>query len=528
MKFDFNRVPGKKNFADDAMSSIRMNVIKNPDKTAVIYGDQQLKWRELWERSNRLANGLKGLELNKNDRVIIFLPNCLEYPESILGINKAGLVFCGANARLSGAEVAYQLSDSGARAIILQGIEQLEMIMAIRDQIPGLEHIIMIDGASDGVISYGDLLATSSAKEPDALLAPDDVHILMYTSGTTGKPKAAARTCKSDYHMANSVCHELGLTSDDVYLAVAPMYAAASMGYVYATMLSGGALAIVPAFVPDQVFGQIDRYKATWIFMVPIMYEWMLSIPAEVLDAHDVSSLRHVVACGAPLHVATAQKMIDRFPGADVSNWLGASEFGFISRFSYRDGLGQEGCVGKPVFDLELAVFDADGNIAPQGESGVLYGRGFSMWEGYLNNAEATAEAYLDHEWGTVGDIAQLGADGNFYIVDRKNDMIITGGINVYPVEIESVLMHHEAVADVAVIGVPDDKWGEAVKALVVPVQGAQVEEAGLLDYCRDKLAGFKVPKSVEFIEAVPRTLVGKALKRKLREKYWQGGDVKI
>ena len=150
------------------------------------------------------------------------------------------------------------------------------------------------------------------------------------------------------------------------------------------------------------------------------------------------------------------------------------------------------------------------------------------MWEGYLNKAEATAEAYRDHEWGTVGDIAKVGADGNFYIVDRKNDMIITGGINVYPVEIENVLMHHEAVADVAVIGVPDDKWGEAVKALVVPVEGAKVGEASLIDYCRDKLAGFKLPKSVEFIEAVPRTLVGKALKTKLREKYWPNGAVKI
>ncbi len=528
MEFDFNRKQGRKNFADDAMSTIRMNVAKNPDKTAVLFGDQRLTWGELWERSNRLANGLKGLGLKKSERAIIFLPNCMEYPEAILGLNKAGLVACGGNVRLTGPEVAYQLNDSGAKAIILQGTEQLEVIAGIRDQVPGLAHVIMIDGRADGVVAYDELLAQSSAEEPEPLLAPDDIHLLMYTSGTTGKPKAAARSCKSDYHMANAVCHELGLTSDDVYLAVAPMYAAASMGYTYATMMSGGALAIVPGFVPDQVFGQIEKYRATWVFMVPIMYEWMLSVPADVLDAHDVSRVRHVAACGAPLHGATAQKMIDRFPNAEVSNWLGASEFGFISRFSYKDGLGQEGCVGKPVFDLELAVFDEGGSIAPQGEPGVLYGRGFSMWEGYLNKPEATAEAYRDHEWGTVGDIAKLGEDGNFYIVDRKNDMIITGGINVYPVEIENVLMHHEAVADVAVIGVPDEKWGEAVKALVVPAPGTQVGAADLMDYCRGKLAGFKVPKSVDFIEAVPRSLIGKALKTKLRERYWQNSDVKI
>lgn len=305
MNFDFNRIQGKKSYADDTMSTLRMNVTKNPDKTAVIFGDQGLKWRELWERSNRLANGLKGLGMNQNERVIIFLPNCMEYPEAILGINKAGLVACGTNVRLTGPEVVYQLNDSGARAIILKGVEQLELIMGIRGQVPDLEHIIMVDDASEGAISYGELLSKSSGEEPEALLAPDDVHLLMYTSGTTGKPKAAARTCKSDYHMANAVCHELGLTTDDVYLAVAPMYAAASMGYVFATMMSGGTLAIVPAFVPDQVFGQIEKYKATWIFMVPIMYEWMLSLPPEVLDAHDVSSVRSrllpaVRPCTAP------------------------------------------------------------------------------------------------------------------------------------------------------------------------------------------------------------------------------------
>ena len=505
------------------------NVIRNPDKTAVMFGDQSMNWSHLWERSNRLGNGLKGLGLNKDDRAIIFLPNCMEYPEAILGINKAGLVATGANFRLTGPEVAYQINDSGAKAIILKGPDQLAIIQEIRGQLPALEHIIMVDdGAPEGVVDYGKLLASASAEEPEMLLAPDDVHLLMYTSGTTGKPKAAARTCKSDYHMANAVCHELGLTGDDVYLAVAPMYAAASMGYAFATMMSGGTMAIIPAFEPDKVFAQIAKYKPTWIFMVPIMYEWMLSMPADILDAHDVSSVRRVIACGAPLHNATAQKMIDRFPNAEVSNWLGASEFGFISKFNYNDGPGQEGCVGKPMFDLELAVFDEDGNMAPVGQPGVLYGRGFSMWEGYLNKPEATAESYLDHEWGTVGDIAKLGEDGNFYIVDRKNDMIITGGINVYPVEIENVLMHHDAVADVAVIGVPDEKWGESVKALVVPAQGAQASEEEIMAYCRDKLAGFKVPKSVEFIEAVPRSMIGKALKTKLREKYWKDNETNI
>jgi long-chain acyl-CoA synthetase len=259
------------------------------------------------------------------------------------------------------------------------------------------------------------------------------------------------------------------------------------------------------------------------MFMVPIMYDWMFLTPEDVRMKYDTSSLRHVISCGAPLHNATANKMIECFKSAEISNWLGSSEFGFITRYSYNDGLKEDGCIGKAIFDLELKLFDDKGNPVKDGESGILYGRGYSMWEGYLNKPEATKEAYLDHEWGTVGDIARLGADGNYYIVDRKNDMIISGGINIYPAEVEGVLKNHEAIADLAVIGVPDDKWGEAVKAVVVKKPGSTVTEEELIEFCRKELAGFKVPKSVDFIDQIPRSFIGKALKKELRKKYWEG-----
>lgn len=523
MTFQFGRKPGKKSYSDDYLSTIRTNVIKNPGNTAVLFGDARLTWQDVWERSNKLGNALITMGLNRHDRVMIFLPNCMEYPEVILGVNKAGLVTTGCNYRLTGPEVAYQINDSGARAIILQGTDQLEAIQAIRDQTPALEHIIMIGQAPKGVIAYQEALDSASAEDPPVEADSGEVHTLMYTSGTTGKPKAAARTYKSDYHMANAVCHALGLRSDDVYLAVAPMYAAASLGYVCATMLSGGTVVVIPSFVPAQIPSQIEKFKPTWFFMVPIMYEWMLNQSEEVFNSRDFSSVRALLSCGAPLYNATAQKIMERFPHAEVSNWLGASEFGFISSYTFSGGTASEGCVGKPVLDLELAVLDEDGNLVPEGEPGILYGRGFSMWEGYLNKPEATAEAYLDHEWGTVGDVVRKGEDGNFYVLDRKKDMIITGGMNVYPVEIENVVMTHEAVADVAVIGVPDEKWGEAVKALVVKAKDKDLDEGAIISLCRENLAGFKVPKSVEFIDQVPRSMIGKALKTKLREKYWEG-----
>jgi len=526
---DFGRKSGKFSFSDNTLWTMRTNVVKNPRNPAVMYEETVISWAELWERSNRLGNALKKLGLKKGERVQVFLPNCLEYPEVVIGINKAGLVVTTGNFRLTGQELSYQLNDSGSRAIIMKSVEQYENLKKIREEVANLEYVIIIDDNDiEGCYSYYELLNDASPADPDVDVHPEDIQLLMYTGGTTGRPKAAARTFKSNYHMANAVCHELGLTPKDIYLAVAPLYAAASMGYMYATLLSGGTVGIVPAFIPDRILSYVEKYRATWMFMVPIMYEWILNLPSDVLTKPDISSLKHVCSCGAPLKNQTALKIIEFFKDAEVTNWLGASELGFISKYSYKNGLKDEGCVGKAVFDLELAIFDEKGEPVKAGETGILYARGYSVWEGYLNKPEATQEAFFDHEWGTVGDIVYQDEDGDFYIVDRKNDMIITGGINVYPAEVEKVILTMPEVRDVAVIGVPDEKWGEAVKAIVVRKPGSDVSEEDIIKYCRTKLAGFKVPKSVDFIEEIPRSLVGKTLRRELRKKYWEGHNLKI
>lgn len=520
---DFGRTQGVFNYSDNALSTMRMNYVKRPSNIAVQLGDTQISWKEFWERSNRFGNALIQLGMNKGDRMQIFLPNCLEYPEVVVGGIKAGLIDTAGNFRLTGKELAYQLKDCGARAIVLKSIDQYQNVQAIIDEVPCLEFIIMIDeGNPDGTLSYYSLLSDARVDDPPVDVLPDDLHLLMYTGGTTGQPKGAARTNKCDYHMSNAVCHELGLNHEDVYLAVAPMYAAASMGYLFATLLSGGGIGIVPSFIPDQIGAYIEKYKATWIFMVPIMYEWFLAQPEEILHKHDVSSLRHVCSCGAPLRNQSAEKMIMFFKEAEVSNWLGASEFGFVTKFSYKNGIKDEGCIGKAVFDLELKLFDEKGNPVDDGQPGILYGRGYSMWIGYFNKIEATQEAYLDHEWGSVGDIARKDEDGDFFIVDRKNDMIITGGTNVYPIEIEKVIITIDGVKDVAVIGVPDEKWGEAVKAIVVKTASSNISEDSIIQACKQQLAGFKAPKTVDFISEIPRSFVGKILKKELRKPYWE------
>jgi len=267
---------GIKNYSDNGVSSIKINAGKRPKNLAVLFEDDELTWAEFWDRSNRLANAYLKLNMKKGDRVQIFLPNCLQYPEVVIGGNLALLVNTAGNCRLTGNELVYQLNDCGATAIVFKTREQCETIKDVQSQVPSLEHLIMLDDdVPPGVLSYKALLSESSPDDPGVAVLPGDVHLMMYTGGTTGYPKGAARTNKCDYHMANAVCHELGLSSDNVYLAVAPMYAAASMGYLYAALLSGGTVGIVPAFIPDKAWGMWKSTRphgCSWSLLCMIGY----------------------------------------------------------------------------------------------------------------------------------------------------------------------------------------------------------------------------------------------------------------
>ena len=231
---------------------------------------------------------------------------------------------------------------------------------------------------------------------------------------------------------------------------------------------------------------------------------------------------------GAPLHTATKLKIKQAFPAQELNEFYGSTELGVSATLKDQDQLKKERSIGKPLQDLELMIVEKDGTPTPLGDVGLLYSRGLGGFRGYWNNPEATRQAFLDHEWGTVGDLARQDDKGYYYIVDRASDMIITGGVNVYPVEIEEVLYTMDGVQDSAVIGVPDSDWGEAVKAVVVLRKGASLTEEGLIQFCKENMAGFKVPKSVDFVTAIPRLPTGKILKRELRKKYWGNKAVRI
>ena len=512
----------------DIVSSMKMNLAKNPDMPALIFGERSETWAEMWRRTNALANGLYALGLEKGDRVALYLKNSLEFSEVFVATTKAGFVKTPVNYNLKEDELVYQLNDSQS-AVVVTDPELYPVAAAAQDRVASLKHIIVTGGVASGAAhDYETFIAGASDADREAAISPNDIHMILYTSGTTGRPKGAVRGYAEDYHTGMTVCVEWNIRSGDVQLAVAPQYHAGPCAWFLATLVSGGTLVIMPGFDPQGVLAHIEKHQCNWLMMVPVMYNFMLSLPDEVLAKYDLSSLRTLISGGAPLHTPTKVKIKQFFKNAELNEFYGSTELGVSTTLRDVDQMRKERSVGKPLQDLELKLVDLHGKGVACGEVGQLYSRGLGGFRGYWNNEKATSDAFLDGEWATVGDLARQDEDGYYYIVDRIKDMIITGGVNVYPAEIEETLCRIEGVADAAVIGVPDGKWGEAVKAVIVPKADSQLSEDALIDFCKEKMAKFKAPKTVDFVEAIPRNPSGKILKNELRKPYWEGKDVRI
>jgi long-chain acyl-CoA synthetase len=522
--FDRPKTP----YSNNLVSSMRMNVSKIADQPAIVCGERLVTWKEMWSRTNQLGQALYGLGLKKGDRLGLLLNNCFEFAESFISATKSGFIVCPLNRYLKADELAYQLRDCGARAVITNP-EYVEQLRSIRGDLPDLKHVIVTgDEAFSDTLSYEMILTESLDREPEVVIAPEDLHMILYTSGTTGRPKGAVRGYMENYHTAVGVCMEWKIRSGDVQLAVTPLYHAASAAWFLATLISGGTYVIMPQFEPEQILATIEKHRVNWLMMVPVMYDRLLKLPDEVFSRYDLGSLRTLVSGGAPLHTHTKLNIKKRFNYCRLYEFYGSTELGVSTSLRDEDQLRKERCVGRPMPDVELKILDPNGNEVPRGEIGLLYSRGLSGFRGYWNDPEKTAEAFLDGGWATVGDMARQDDGGYYYIVDRAKDMIISGGVNVYPVEVEEVIHQIPGVQDTAVIGVPDERWGEAVKAVVVLEPGAKITEAEIIAYCKERLAAFKVPKSVDFVEQIPRTQTGKILKRELRKKYWGDGDIQI
>lgn len=528
---DFNgKNPGKTTLISNGISTIRSNVLKRPASTALRMEGFSETYAELWQRCIRLANSLLARGYKKGDLAVTYMSNCCQFVEIMLACEMIGMPLTYGNYRLTPEEIIYQINNCEAKIIFVLK-EQYDLIFPLMDRLPTIKEIVLVGESPDPqVLTLEQLIADGTAEEPQIVVEPEDIQVLFYTSGTTGKPKGAVRTAYCNYNLTVSTAIELGLSRNDSLFVTAPMYAAATVGYLYTTLMVGGTVCIAPSFLPEESLRLIDLFKTTFVFMVPIMYDWVFSLPEEIQAKYDLSSVRIAAACGAPMHSHTFQKMREGFKNARCVNMLGCSELGYVTIISAEEWFDQhkEGSVGKGIFDMDLKIADQQGQELPPGEIGLLFGRSPQTFNGYWQNEQGTKEAFLDEQWGTVGDMAYMDGDGYVYLVDRANDMIVSGGTNVYPIEVENVILQMEGIADVGVIGVPDEKWGEQVKAIVVLKPGCEISEEEIINHCRQHLAGFKTPKTVDYIEMIPRNAAGKMLKKNLRKPYWEGKDTFI
>lgn len=502
-----------------------------PDHPAVTMtgSGQTLTYAELDERANRLANLFRSLGLAAGDHVAICAENQIRFLELAWGAHYAGLVYTFASTRLTPEELAYIVDDCGARVYIGTAYTA-DQSAAIVAETPKVEHRFLVDGVVDGHESYEDAIAAQSPEPEADRVAGND---MLYSSGTTGRPKGVSVALSGnglDQPTSVTALAQLllGYDEDTVYLSPAPMYHAAPLRFSMAANQVGGTVVMMERFDPEGALAAIEKYRVTAVQMVPTMFLRLLKLPQEVRDRYDVSSVEMIVHAAAPCPVPAKQAMIDWFGPVVHEYYAGTEGNGFVYCNS-EDWLAHPGTVGRSLLGPAHIVGD-DGQEVPVGEAGTIYFESAGSFE-YHNDPEKTKASRHPNGWSTLGDIGRLDEDGFLYLTDRQAYMIITGGVNVYPQEAENLLAVHPAVADVAVFGVPDDDFGEAVKAVVEVVDDVDPTPelaAELIAYCREHLADIKCPRSVDFRDELPRHPTGKLYKRLLKDEYWEAAGRSI
>jgi acyl-CoA synthetase (AMP-forming)/AMP-acid ligase II len=497
-----------------------------PDKIAARDLARAMTFRQWNERACRLANGLLNLGLRKGDRVAVLAYNCLEWLEIYAAVAKAGLVAVPVNFRLVGAEIRYIVSDAGAGAFIVQD-DLIEPVEAIRADLPVPAANYIHFGnpkCPPGYRSYERIIADAATREPAIEVLPADPWAFMYTSGTTGNPKGAIRTHEATALLAVITALDQGFTRDDTGLLVMPLCHSNSLWY--ATLLGYcGAASVVysrKSFDPEHLLRTFAEDRVTFTSLVPTHYIMMLGLPAATKARYRGDAVDKLLISSAPARPDTKLAILEQFRNSRLLEGYGSTEAGWVTLLRSDDRSDKLGSVGRELTGSgRIKLLDDEGNEVPDGEVGELYSHTPYAFAGYWNLPEKTAEA-LRGPYCSVGDMARRDEDGYYYLVDRKKNMIISGGENVYPSEVEAVLGAHPKVKDVAVIGVPHEKWGESVHAVIVLHEVATASEAEILDWCRDKIAGYKRPRSAAFIreDEMPRTATGKILHRVLRTRF--------
>jgi acyl-CoA synthetase (AMP-forming)/AMP-acid ligase II len=504
-----------------------------PDKPAVIDdrpGEGIVTWTyaQLEAEANKLASALASLRVGAGDKVIWCGPNSPQVVAVMGATRKIGAVAVPLNYRLTAEEAQYIIVHSDARAAYVDAEYAHLFVPTGGGQLGNMKNVIVYGGPPlPGML--GDDVVRSAPPEPPAEEAEDSGATMIYTSGTTGKPKGAYRNA-TDPATAMALIGFIGYTPDDVYLTSGPLYHSGPSAFMGAGLALGQTIIVQHKFEPEDWLRLVDTYKVSSTFSAPPLIRLVCALPAEVKARYDRSSMKRMLANAAPWSFALKQAYLADFPGDSLWEIYGSTELGVNCVLEPKDQLRKPGSCGKPAPGVEIRLLDADANeVTGTGpdHAGELFVRSGGVFSEYYKQRDSY-EAAMHGDFHTVGDIAYRDDEGFYYICDRKNDMIISGGMNIYPAEIEAALEQNPSIFDVAVFGIPSEEWGEQVHATIVLAPGASPSEADIMAYAREHLARYKAPRSIAFTDELPRTGSGKLLKRQLRAPYWAGRATKV
>ncbi|MFC1860753.1 class I adenylate-forming enzyme family protein [Chloroflexota bacterium] len=501
-----------------------------PDRLAIVFEDKRYTFSQLNERVNRLANGLAGLGVKKGDRVALLQVNCNQCVETYFATARLGAIYVPMNFRGKADEQDYMLNFAEVNAL-LSGERYIDMVNSVKANLTTVNHFISIESKSDDMVYYEELIASSPDDEVLADIEDEDTTILMFTAGTTGRPKGVmlSHNSFSTYVLENVMPADPELEEGNILTV--PLYHIAGIQAMMAAIYGGRTLVMERQFDAREWMGLVEKEKANRAMMVPTMLKQLIDNPD--FSKHDLSSLKVITYGAAPMPVPVIKKALELFPGVSFINAFGQTETAStITTLSPEDhqltGTPEEierklkrlSSIGRPMSDVEMKVIDESGKELPPNEIGEIVARGPRVMTGYWKDEEKTANTIDKDGWVHTGDMGYVDKDGYFFLGGRATDMIIRAGENISPEEVENCIRTHTAIEDVAVIGVPDEEWGEQVRAIVVLKKGQNTTADEVMEHCRQGLASYKRPRSVVFVDELPRNPMGKILKRVLRDEY--------
>jgi fatty-acyl-CoA synthase len=506
--------------------AVMFHAAAHPDKEAIVeygaHGVSRMTWGEFDAAINRLANALHARGAGSGQRVALMLPNCTEYLVAQQALARLGATAVQIGYRLKPAEISHILENSEPSATIvhadyLPAMREARKLAHRSDEMIAVAGAHALDGNARDVDEWSRALASADPELPPRAHTGDGGGVIVYTSGTTGKPKGANRAWnKTGFESVADMILQMGIRADDRHLVVCPLYHSAAPAFVAIMMALGATVVLQNHFEPEPCLDIIQRERITCSLMVPTMLIRLAALPPATIAKYSTRTLRWVMSGAAPLSTEAARRFMESF-GPMLWNFYGSTETGLVTLAGPADHVARPGTIGKAMRGNDIRLLDDAGKPVPPGQVGELFARNSTLISGYHGNAKATSEAQREGFY-SVGDVARVDADGYYYLESRKHDMVISGGVNIYPREIEDHLSTHPKILEAAVVGVPDPEWGETLRAFIVLRHGEQLSETDVVDYCRSALADYKRPRKVTFLAELPRNPTGKILKRELRE----------